>query len=212
MGTHGTYADWKEPGSLKRTIDLNSNCMIIWNQHTIRGNQLPNVSKAEATWIKYPEPRGKFCEWWHCSVSWLWCWLHHCLNLSDSKNCTWERNAFSFVQIMLQFKKCALVWRMSYLLHQPLPSHSTQPLILSLTSSSAVTLLPPYAPAARLFSLLLERVTIVRECDCAHVCSSTWSRFLFPLLPQSLCSEVSVSCWWARGPQDLLAWLSPRLL
>ena len=66
--------------------------------------------------------------------------------------------------------------------------------ILSLTSSSAVTFLPPYAPAAKLSSLFLERVTIVRECDCAHVPSSSWSRFLFPLLWQSLCSEVSVSC------------------
>lgn len=37
------------------------------------------------------------------------------------------------------------------------------------------------------------------------------SSFLFPLLPQSLCSEVSFSCWWASEPQDLLAWMSPAL-
>lgn len=119
---------------------------------------------------------------------------------------------FPLCKLCFSLKKCVLVWRMSYLLHQPLPSRSTQPFILSLTSSSAVTFLPPYAPAAKLSLLFLEHVTIVHECDCGHVCSSTWSRFLFPLLPQSLCSEVSVSCWWPCDPQDLLAWTSPRPL
>lgn len=97
------YAEWKKPVSQDYTLHDSINMTISTRQsRSDEDTWLAGTWGSDGVTLKGEEYEESLPEWWSCSLSWLWWWIHEIYMIYNPQSCTPKKAPCNFTVISFQ--------------------------------------------------------------------------------------------------------------